>query len=187
MRCASLSFRFSGLGNVEEDDIQLFSNPISFIFLFQSLSLSISVSFSFFFIPVYLSSYSRLYLCQSLYLLLSFIHCSNRSLIHCIFFFISIFPIFLYHFIYFIFQIILYIIFVISDHSIFLFLSFIFPVFPCIIIFHSSSKSFSLSFPVTFSLFNDPYLSLFHYFTFLHSFFSLFPYLRENGPSTASF
>ena len=71
--------------------------------------------------------------------------------------------------------------------SLHLFLSFIFPVFPCIIIFHSSSKSFSLSFPVTFSLFNDPYLSLFHYFTFLHSFFSLFPYLRETGPSTASF
>ena len=64
MRCASLSFRFSGLGNVEEDDIQLFSNPISFVFLFQSLSLSISVSFSFFFIPVYLSSCVSFLICQ---------------------------------------------------------------------------------------------------------------------------
>ena len=153
MRCASLSFRFSGLGNVEEDDIQLFSNPISFIFLFQSLSLSISVSFSFFFIPVYLSSYSRLYLCQSLYLLLSFIHCSNRCLIHCIFFFPLYSLFFLYHFIYFIFPIILsFILYII------LFIIFVISIFPCIFFF----PLYSLSSPVSLFFIHLPNHSLCH-------------------------
>ena len=198
MRCASLSFRFLGprkcggrwrrwhstffksyffrllipiFISVNLCIFFFFLHPCLSFFLFPSLSLSISISFTFFH-----SLFQSL--SHSLHLFLSFIfpifpvsfyllYFPNHSLFHSLYHS-------LYHFRY----------FYLSLH---LFLSFIFPVFPCIIIFHSSSKSFSLSFPVTFSLFNDPYLSLFHYFTFLHSFFSLFPCLRENGPSPASF